>query len=61
MTAAAPYADLCAMLVDRLLREGVLEHDRGDRVLHHCFATMRYEDCVVSKFSSTRACLLCTW
>ncbi|KAM0890684.1 hypothetical protein ACQ4PT_026893 [Festuca glaucescens] len=47
MTAAAPYTDLCAMLVDRLLREGVLEHDRGDRVLHHCFATMRYEDCVI--------------
>jgi hypothetical protein len=49
MAAAAPYADLSAMLVDGLLREGVLEHDKGDIVLHHCFATMRYEDTVVNK------------
>lgn len=50
MAAAAPYSNLCAMLVDRFLFEGVLVDPKGDQVLHHCFATMRYEDTKVSSY-----------
>ncbi|XP_040244080.1 uncharacterized protein [Aegilops tauschii subsp. strangulata] len=44
MAAAAPYPNLCEMLVNRFLFENVLLDLKGDQVLHHCFATMRYED-----------------
>ncbi|KAM0894649.1 hypothetical protein ACQ4PT_024298 [Festuca glaucescens] len=47
MTAAAPYPDLSAMLVDRLMCEGLLKHDRGDQLLQHCFATTRHQDTVI--------------
>ncbi|KAE8803854.1 Pumilio domain-containing protein [Hordeum vulgare] len=44
MAAAAPDSNLCAMLLDRFLYEGVLLDGKGDRVLNCCFDTMRYED-----------------
>ncbi|XBI69966.1 hypothetical protein VPH35_064571 [Triticum aestivum] len=44
ISAAAPYPNLCEMLVNRFLFENVLLDLKGDQVLHHCFATMRYED-----------------
>jgi hypothetical protein len=48
MTAASPYPELGAMLVDKLLSEGMLNHERGDQLLQHCFATTRHQDAVVS-------------
>ncbi|CAM0871770.1 unnamed protein product [Alopecurus aequalis] len=47
MTAASPYPDLRAKVVDRLMCEGLLVHDRADQLLDHCFATTQHEDTVI--------------
>ncbi|CAM0871771.1 unnamed protein product [Alopecurus aequalis] len=47
MCDASPYPDLRAMLVDRLMCEDLLLHDRADQLLGSCFAMTEDEDAVI--------------
>ncbi|KAL6645468.1 hypothetical protein ACP70R_017076 [Stipagrostis hirtigluma subsp. patula] len=43
----APYPLLCAALIGRLMREGLMEHHKGAEVLRHCFTAMAYDNCSI--------------
>ncbi|XP_006651125.2 pumilio homolog 2-like [Oryza brachyantha] len=44
ITAAAPFSDMCKLLVDCFMCESVMDHPRGDRILRCCFELMSYGD-----------------
>uniref|UniRef100_A0A0E0NQW8 PUM-HD domain-containing protein n=1 Tax=Oryza rufipogon TaxID=4529 RepID=A0A0E0NQW8_ORYRU len=54
--AAARYPDLCKLLTDCLVCERVMDHAKGDRLLHDCFRAMNYEDSkILIKFACYHA------
>ncbi|TVU48096.1 hypothetical protein EJB05_07719, partial [Eragrostis curvula] len=43
----APHEELCGLIVDSLLAEGVMQHPASPGLIHHCFSAIPYRFCKV--------------